>query len=145
MITCSRAVTLPEQENWFLIAGIILGFAAICYITLKPYPMDYVDGKLLVDPKSMMKDGYGDIGTFIGFCAGRLIEKNWIRFEPKLTKHSLAAGLAGSVILFFMIQLMGSPLKNLLGLNWGSFANKFIIMLFIIVIWPLVMKRIKQP
>ena len=134
----------PEQENWFLIAGIILGFAAICYITLKQYPMDYVDGKLLVDPKSMMKDGYGDIGTFIGFCAGRFIEKNLIKYEPRLTVNSFASGLAGSVILFFMIQLMGSPLKNLLGLNWGSFVNKFLIMLFILVIWPLVMKAVQK-
>lgn len=134
----------PEKEIWFLIAGIVIGFAAICYITLKPYPMDYVDGKLLVDPQRMMKDGYGDVGLFIGFCAGRLIDKKWIRFEPELTKYTFGAGLAGSVILFFVLQLLGSPLKNLLGLHWGSFTDNIIRMMFIMVIWPLVIKAVQK-
>ena len=113
----------PEKENIFLIAGVILGIIAICYITFKSYPMDYVNGELLVDPKKMMKDGYGDIGFFIAFCVGRFIEKTWIRFEPKLETKTISAGMAGGLILFFLIKLLGSPLKQYLGLQWGSFAN----------------------
>lgn len=134
----------PEKENIFLIAGIILGIIAICYVTFKSYPMDYVNGELLVDPKRMMKDGYGDTGYFIGFCAGRFIEKTWIKLKPKLTERSFAAGIAGGLILFFMIQLLGSPLKQALGLQWGSFAANFIIMIFIMAVWPAVMKIIQK-
>lgn len=134
----------PEKENIFLVAGIILGIIAICYITFKSYPMDYVNGELLVDPKKMMKDGYGDIGSFIAFCVGRFIEKTWIRFEPKLDTKTISAGMAGGLILFFLIRLLGSPLNQFLGLQWGSLANKFIIMLFIMAVWPAVMKLIQK-
>lgn len=134
----------PEKEDIFLIAGVLIGIASICYITLKPYPMDYVNGELLVDPLHMMKDGYGDIGFFIAFCLGRFIEKKWVKYEPEWSKETFAAGIAGSVILFFMIQLLGSPLKEWFGLRWGSLANKVIITMFIMVIWPLVLKAVKK-
>jgi membrane-associated phospholipid phosphatase len=134
----------PGKENIFLIAGIILGIIAICYVTFKSYPMDYVDGKLLVDPQRMMKDGYGDVGWFMGFCVGRFIEKTWVKFEAKLTKETIATGIVGSLILFFLIQLLGSPLKNLLGLQWGSFANNFILIIFITSLWPLVLKLVQK-
>ena len=55
----------PEKENLLLLICFIVGWLGIAYITFKPYPMDYVDGKLLVDPQKMMNDGYGDICLLI--------------------------------------------------------------------------------
>ena len=60
--------------------------AALIYITLKPYPMDYVDSKLLVDPERMNKDRYGDIGMLLALCGARFIEKTWIKYKPTGTK-----------------------------------------------------------
>lgn len=34
----------------------------LLYISLKPYPTDYVDGKLIVNPAKMVLDGYKDTG-----------------------------------------------------------------------------------
>ena len=130
----------PEKENWFLAGGILLGIAALVYFSLKLYPMDYVDGKLLVDPQKMMKDGFGDTGKLIAFCVGRLIEKKWIRFKPVFSKRNLAAGVAGAVLLFFLIETVGAPMKELFGLHWGAFAQNMIIFLYIVAGWPLVMK-----
>ncbi|MBQ3281016.1 MAG: phosphatase PAP2 family protein [Eubacterium sp.] len=133
----------PDKENMFLIGGIVFGVASILYITLKPYPMDYVDGKLLVDPVRMMKDGYGDIGAMIAFCIGRLIEKTWVNYEPSATKEELAASAAGAVILFFLIANIGDPLKSLLGIRWGQLAASSIEALFITAAWPAVLKKVK--
>ena len=74
----SYLIEHSDRENIFLAIGVLLGIAALIYISVKHYPMDYVDGKLLVDPQKMMRDGYGDIGMLIAFCAGRFIEKTWI-------------------------------------------------------------------
>lgn len=131
----------PEKENYFLLAGVILGICGILFISLKTYPMDYVDGKLLVDPDRMMKDGYGDVGALIAFCIARFIEKTWIQFKPVLSKKALVCGLAGAVIMFFMRESLGTPLKSLLGLHWGCFAENLIIISFIVAVWPLVMKH----
>ena len=131
----------PEKENLFLLGGVILCICALIYFSLKQYPMDYVDGKLLVDPQKMMKDGFGDTGKLLAFCIGRFIEKKWINFKPVLTKRNLAAGAAGAVLLFFMIETIGTPLKELLGIQWGALAQNMILFLFIICGWPLVMKK----
>ena len=75
-----------EKENLLLITGAAFCIAALIYITLKPYPMDYVDSKLLVDPERMNKDRYGDIGMLLALCGARFIEKTWIKYKPTGTK-----------------------------------------------------------
>ena len=99
-----------------------------------------MDGKLLVDPKKMMKDGFGDIGAFMAVCAGRFIEKTWVRFKPTCSRQNVVAALVGAVIAFCLIQILGAPMEALFGMHWGCFANNVIRILFIIVIWPALMK-----
>ncbi len=134
----------PEKENIFLIGGIVFGIAALLYISLKSYPMDMADGQILVDPEKMKKDGFGDIGRLIVFCIGRLIEKTWVKYEPVFTKKALASGVVGAVLTFFLIENLSTPLRGLLGLQWGTLAANGLVMLFIVVIWPAVMKVINK-
>ncbi len=135
----------PEKENLLLLICFIVGWLGIAYITFKPYPMDYVDGKLLVDPQKMMNDGYGDICLLIAFPVARYIEKRWIGFQaPGLKGAGLAAGIAGLVPLFLMIKFMRPALDGVLGTHWGHFANTFIIVLYCIALWPLVIKAVSK-
>ena len=135
----------PEKENLLLLICFIVGWLGIAYITFKPYPMDYVDGKLLVDPQKMMNDGYGDICLLIAFPFARYIEKRWIGFQaPGLKGAGLAAGIAGLIPLFLMIKFMRPALDGVLGTHWGHFANTFIIVLYCIALWPLVIKAVSK-
>ncbi|MBP0973335.1 MAG: phosphatase PAP2 family protein [Oscillospiraceae bacterium] len=134
----------PEKENWFLIGGVVYCVAALCYITFKPYPMDYVDGALLVDPDKMMNDGYGDLAKLLTLCVCRFIDKTWIRFRPELTKKSLAAGIVGVAILMLMEDSLKAPLVELLGGHWGKFMKSVIVLTFALVIWPLVLKAVQK-
>lgn len=138
----------PDKEDRFLLAGIIFGFVSIAFITFKPYPMTYVDGKLLVDPQKMMNDGYGDIAFLIAFCIGRYIERRWIRFRPtgiNMTGMILCA--VGMVIFVLLNNNIGKPLDNMLGSHWGHFARRMITILYYTALYPLiiklVMKRVK--
>jgi membrane-associated phospholipid phosphatase len=133
----------PEKEDLFLIAGIVLGFAAIAYITFKPYPMTYVDGKLLVDPQKMMNDGYGDIAFLIAFCIGRYIERRWIQFRPTgINAAGLILCAAGMVIFVLMNNNIGAPLDKMLGSHWGHFARRMITILYYMAVYPLVIKLV---
>ena len=135
----------PEKENLLLLICFIVGWLGIAYITFKPYPMDYVDGKLLVDPQKMMNDGYGDICLLIAFPVARYIEKRWIGFQaPGLKGAGLAAGIVGLIPLFLMIKFMRPALDGVLGTHWGNFANTFIIVLYCIALWPLVIKAVSK-
>ncbi len=135
----------PEKENLLLLICFIVGWLGIAYITFKPYPMDYVDGKLLVDPQKMMNDGYGDICLLIAFPVARYIEKRWIGFQaPGLKGAGLAAGIVGLVPLFLMIKFMRPALDGLLGTHWGHFTHSFILVLYCIALWPLVIKAVSK-
>ena len=131
-----------EKENMFLAGGIVLGILALIYISLKPYPMDIVNGELLVDPEVMMKDGFGCIGRFTALCSSRYAEKKWLRYSPYASLKTAVLGAAGAVITMLIITFGGSPLEAIFGMHWGAFAKNFIMMSFIIVIWPAVMKLI---
>lgn len=133
----------PEKENLFLILCFVAGWLGIVYITFKPYPMDYVDGKLLVDPQRMMDDGYGDICLLIAFPVARFIERKWIGFQAAGWKGpGLIAGVAGLVPLFLMIKYMRPVLDGQFGTHWGHFANNFILVLYCVALWPLVIKAV---
>ena len=131
----------PEKENRFLLLSFLIGWLGIVYITFKPYPMDYVDGKLLVDPQKMMNDGYGDICLLIAFPIARYIEKTWIRFKPTgLKTVRVLVCAAGLVPLYLMISFLKAPLDAWLGSHWGHFAHTFIIVLYSVALYPLVIK-----
>ena len=134
-----------EKENLLLLICFIVGWLGIAYITFKPYPMDYVDGKLLVDPQKMMNDGYGDICLLIAFPVARYIEKRWIGFQaPGLKGAGLAAGIVGLIPLFLMIKFMRPALDSLLGTHWGHFTHTFILVLYCVALWPLVIKAVSK-
>ena len=103
--------------------------------------MDYVDGKLLVDPQKMMNDGYGDICLLIAFPVARFIEKRWVRFQSTGFKgRGLAVSVLGLIPLFLMIRYLRAPLDGLLGSHWGHFTYTFIVVLYSVALWPLVIK-----
>ncbi len=135
--------THPEKEDLFLIAGIIFGAVSIIYITFKPYPMTYVDGKLLVDPQKMMNDGYGDIAFLIAFCTGRFIERRWIRFKPAgINTAGMILCAVGMVIFVLLNNNIGKPLDSMLGSHWGHFARRMITILYYTALYPLIIKLV---
>ena len=131
----------PEKENLFLIISFIIGWLGIIYITFKPYPMTYVDGKLLVDPQKMMNDGYGDIALLIAFPIARFIERKWVNFKAAgLKAKGILIGIVGLVPLWCMISFMRPRLDGLLGSHWGHFTHNFILVLYCVAIFPAVIR-----
>lgn len=74
-----------ESEPSFLYiaaaAGIVIVIIGVLYFHFKSYPMEYIDGALIVDPAKMRADGYMSAGAALGFLCGALVEFRWIRFE----------------------------------------------------------------
>ena len=132
--------TYPEKEDIVLAAGTVFSIAALVYISLKPYPTGVVDGELLADPKVMMKDGFGCTGRLAAFCLARYVEKKWVRYSPSLSSKTIVSGVVGAAITMLIITFGSSPMEAVFGMHWGAFANNFIMMSFVIVIWPAVMK-----
>lgn len=133
----------PERENMILILGLVIIAASGAYLALKPYPMDYADGKLIVDPKSMILSSIGPLGMLAGMILGRYIEKRYINFKAE--RFTLKAGiiaLIGLVPLAFMDHRLRVWL-SFIGKEPAKLAEKFILGLFVMAIWPMVLKLFK--
>ncbi len=136
----------PEKENRFLLFGLLFCCAALVFITLKGYPMDYdAEGKLLVDPQKMMNDGYGDIGKMLGFIIARFVEKTWIKFKPfKNGVAGVLICLGALVPMVFMKDCFRPVLTDAFGSHWGKLLFSIIYTFYYIAFIPFILKQLQK-
>lgn len=130
----------PERENMILAVMFIAMLLAGAYIALKPYPMDYADGKLIVEPESMILSSIGPFGMLAGFIAGRYVEKTYINFRAdKFTMKSCIIALIGLIPLAYMDHRIRIWL-SFIGKDPAKIIEKFFLAFFVMALWPLVLK-----
>ena len=134
----------PEKEDWLLLGAFLLCWAGILYISVKGYPQDMnEEGGLIVDPRKMMNDGYGDIGKVIGFTLARFVEKRWIRFQPlKRGWGSAALCIAGLIPMLLLKTYLRPVITDALGSHWGKLVFSVIHAFYYIALFPLALKLI---
>ena len=125
------------------LAGFIAVIATLAYIMLKPYPMDYVDGNLLVDPQKMMNDTFKACGAFTGFLLGSYIDRHYLHYEIPLSSESLPMlTVAGAAIMFSWKEWFApATIVAAFGGHWGNLIARFIMVLFAMWIWPVVINK----
>lgn len=133
----------PSHENYFLLGGILLGILFLVFVIHKPYPLDYVDGKLLVDPQKMMNDAYKDISYLIAFCMARYVEKRWIKFtQTGWNIKGILLSILGLIPAALLIAYAGNFCIELLGAHWGRALFAFIIVFYAIAGYPCLLSYI---
>ena len=125
------------------LAGIAFVGAALAYIRFKPYPMDYVDGKLLADPSKLMNDGFKICGSFLALLVSLWLDRHLIRYEvPSGHANLPLLTVIGAGILFAWKCYLLKPLVVLpLGGHWGHFVAYFITTFFAMAVFPLVIRH----
>ncbi len=125
------------------IIGILVVIGILIYIMVKPYPMDYVDGVLLVDPNKMMNDTFKACGAFVGFLLGSYVERHYIHYEiPSGAKNLPVLGFVGFLILFAWKEFFAPATVVLaLGGHWGNFIGRCIMWIFGVAIWPVFIRK----
>ena len=118
-------------------AAFAAGILILLFILNKSYPLDYIDGKLIVDPKAMMKDSFICTGFLFGIMAGWVLERHFIKFEiPETNMGKVERYLPGALMIVFLVKVLPSAASLWLGANWGSFAAWIFIMLFCVAGYP---------
>ena len=131
----------PEKDTLVMIVCVVVSVLTLVYVTYKPYPMDYVDGKLLVDPKKMTIDAWGDAGAFAPLAVFWYIERRFIKFEPAgWNVKGVILCLIGLIPLHFMIWNLGGISSGMFGAHVGKFVSKSVMIFYIMIVWPLVIK-----
>lgn len=135
----------PEKENKFLLIGFLAGLVALIYINYKPYPLDYVNGKLLVDPHHMTKDAFMDLGAWMTFCAARYVEKRWVNFSVTgLHLKGLLLGLVGLLGAALMVAFVSKWCIGTFGPHWGRMCFAIIFVGYSIVGYPCVLRLVQK-
>ena len=123
------------------ILGSVFAFGLLLYIHFKSYPLDYVNGELLVNPEKMKSSAYLYAGYSFGAFLGWFIEKKLINFElPKTKKEGVIRFLVGIVPLIILLSHSRDGFILALGKNWGTFLNFFAFSFYVTVLYPLVIK-----
>ncbi len=127
--------------------GFVVVFAAIAYIKLKSYPMDYDDaGNLLVDPSKMMNDCFKACGAFLGFLVGSFLDRHYIHYEiPTRAENLPILVCVGAGLSFSWKEYFGpATIVAAFGQHWGNFLCRCLMLLFAMCIWPIVIRKMAK-
>lgn len=125
------------------IIGVLTVIATLIYIMVKPYPMDYADGVLLVDPDKMMNDTFKACGAFVGFLLGSYVERHYIHYEiPTGAKNLPILGFVGFLIVFAWKEFFApATIVLAIGGHWGNFIGRGLMWFFAVAIWPFYIRK----
>ncbi len=134
----------PKRDYIIPCVGIMLTAAFLIYISVKSYPMDYVNGELLVDPNKMMKDGFKDAGRLLGVTLGWFIERRFVKFTLDVPVIQRISRCCFGVLLIILYENAFIPaISGLVSSSWISFALTFAELIVFMVIYPLCFKKLE--
>ncbi len=115
----------PQRDRLVLAWGIAATLVFLAYTTLKPYPRDYVDGKLLVDPAEMLVDCYKIAGAVLGILGGWFVERRWVGFttEGVTLRSGALRMLVGALIALVAYVPVGHALMDVVGVYAGQLVR----------------------
>ena len=81
MILVDKLMNFIDNENLLTIGAMFLGVIAAAYLLLKSYPVDYYNGKVIVEPIRAIRDAARSLGTFFGIVIGLALERRFVNFK----------------------------------------------------------------
>lgn len=126
--------------------GIIAVVFVLVYIQVKPYPMDYVDGQLLVDPASMQKGSFEAAGLFAGLALGWLCERRFVRFATDgiAVKERIARGIVGVAVVGVIYVATDIVFKAIMPYIWAKLFAYLLLTFAALFVVPLTFAAIHK-
>ncbi len=123
--------------------GVVTIVLTLFYILFKTYPMDYVDGQLLVDPQKMMNDTFKACGAFLGLMIGSYLDRHYLKYEiPVGTAELPMLTFVGASIMFGWREWFApATIVAAFGDHWGNMIARGLMVFFAINIWPMVITK----
>ena len=127
----------PSLLYYAVAAGIVICAAAILCFYMKAYPVEYLDGKLIVDPEDMAMDGYTAAGAMLGFLIGTAVEVRFIRFSTECTiPRKTLRVLTGIPIPVLFLTLLKPLIYGAIGNGPGHVLVYGLILFYIVALHP---------
>ena len=134
----------PQFLPKVIIAGCIVVMLCILYFAVKPYPMDYADGVLVVDPAVMKEDGFSIAGASLGFLVGALLEVRYVRFTTDGTTARKILRVIMGFPFIGLLLLVKNAVYDLIGRPAGHVVIYFAAGIYIIFLYPAIFTAIHR-
>ena len=132
-----------KEEAHLLICLVIPALATV-YTIVKPYPMDYVDGKLLVDPKAMTMSAYSIYAALAVFGICHYIDHKWIKYEVNRSALNTVLSLILTLPIFGLTIVCYRMLIRSLGYITVSIIHDCVAVVYIMLIVPFILKALNK-
>lgn len=132
-----------EGKKDLLIAVCMILFTVLgtIYIQTKTYPMDYVNGVLLVNPEAMKPDTFQGIGFILGFAAAWYLERHYIRYSfEKVEKDRVITAIICALPVYHLFESDTVPFMAF-GKRYAKLITGFILMFNCVAVVPAVLKK----
>ena len=128
-----------------VIVALISIALSILYFKYKSYPLDYVDGELLVDPQKMMVDSFGGAGRFAGLMIAWVLERRFIKFSVDGSVPEKIARLVIGIALILAVNYLAVPLfQSIFSAQIAKFSAGFAFFFTTVFIVPCTFKPLSK-
>ena len=135
-----------NRDIWVYLSAVLALIVCLVFEHFKSYPMDYVDGQLLVSPNEMRMSAFPKFGLFLGIFTGLFLNHRFIHFDG--SKGSLLQKIIISVIgipVFYLIYFNFCEfLLNYIEKKYAWFISSFSVIFFATVIYPIIIIFVRK-
>ena len=146
MDRCDELQPGHNKDIVVMVVVLVVCAASVAFVALKPYPMDYVDGKLLVDPVTMQKGSFEAAGIFAGWIIAWVLERRLVRFttdgldmRTRLTRFAIGFAIAGASYLITDVVF-----KAIMPYNWAKLFAMLVVFIVAGFVSPLAFSKFEQ-
>ena len=135
-----------NKDLMVAVVVIVLSAASVAFVMLKPYPMDYVDGQLLVDPITMQKGSFEAAGIFAGLAIAWVLERRFVGFSTANIdmRTRIVRCIVGIAIVGITYIATDVAFKAIMPYNWAKLCAMFCVVFMAVFVVPLVFNKIEK-
>ena len=136
-----------KNKNRYLyllcIVNILIGLF-LWYVIAKDYPIDYVNGKLLVNPHKAISNSVIYAGWISGIISGVCLCARFFPFDPKSVSKKTRAirGIVGLILAFSILPLVQYTFDNHMRFRY-AFSLIFAIGFVLTAVYPFIFTRLE--
>ena len=134
-----------ERQVLFLLCGLITCAVIFLWLYFKPYPEDFLNGKIIVDPLKARADAFDALGFGLAFFLGWFLELRFINFKTNVSnKDKLWRIIIGFAVLGVIAVVIYPLMKVLFSLEAYKFFKAFLPFFSILFIIPLIFTKVEK-
>lgn len=144
LLMCGMAHALqrhPERNSACLAVGVAAGVALLVFSMMREPVIRATMAK--IDSYKIVIDDYRCAGCWLGSLIGWYLERRFVRFETAglLLWQRVLRGGVGAAIMLLAVFPCFHWIEGVLGKHGGGTVGMFVIQMYIMFVWPWVIKR----